>query len=180
MKIDSSKIPQINNQKTNHKISKIAKFTIKEDEVKFQKSKPVKKVTYEKPHPVKEGVTIGRLKQESEKAHEHLQRLVQKLLYRQGHAVGSDNIPQDIPIDDITKAEAQALIAPNGPLGAEAVSTRIVDFAVALSGGDKGKLEELRGAITEGFAQVEKMLGGLPEVSKETYRLIMEKLDGLE
>ncbi|SHH37186.1 hypothetical protein SAMN02745221_02217, partial [Thermosyntropha lipolytica DSM 11003] len=39
------------------------------------------------------------------------------------------------------------------------------------------KIEMLRGAIIEGFKAAEAVLGGLPEISKKTYELVMQKLD---
>ena len=78
------------------------------------------------------------------------------------------------------RLEAHELIWPDGILGVEAVSQRIVDFAIAISGGDKSKLDILRKAIDDGFKAAEKILGELPEISKETYNRIMEKLDAWE
>lgn len=139
----------------------------------------LKKVTYDKPKGTVDTKTIAALKRESEKAHEQLKELVEQLLKRQGYTW--DKIIQgdfdDIKVDDIAVEEAKALIAEDGPLGAEKTSDRIVDFAIAISGGDKTKLEELKAAIDKGFKEAEEMLGGLPEVSKRTYDLVMEKLD---
>lgn len=60
----------------------------------------------------------------------------------------------------------------------EKVSDRIVEFAKAISGGDKSKIDTLRDAIEKGFAEAARVLGGeLPEVSQKTYDLVMQKLD---
>lgn len=136
-------------------------------------------VTYGKTAADPGGVAIARLKEESEQAYASLRRLIVALLERQGCSAGmlKEAGGEKFAIDEIASAEAAALIADDGPLGPEAVSDRIVDFAVALSGGERARLEELRGAINEGFRQVEEMLGGLPAVSVRTYDLIMEKLD---
>lgn len=73
------------------------------------------------------------------------------------------------------------MIAEDGPLGVETTSGKIVDFAKALSGGDKGKLEELKGAIEKGFNEAKRILGGtLPEISQKTYDSIMDKLSAWE
>ena len=124
---------------------------------------------------------IQKLKEQTEASYDSLRKIVIELLERQGYAVGKAEVLNrekiEVKVDETARQEAAKLIADDGPLGAEAVSNRIVDFAIAISGGDKLKLEELKEAIREGFRQVEKMLGGLPEVSQRTYDMIMEKLD---
>ena len=52
-----------------------------------------------------------------------------------------------------------------------------MDFAKALSGGDKSKLPELRAAIEKGFREAERILGGLPQISRDTYDEVMRLLD---
>ncbi|WP_028307511.1 hypothetical protein [Desulfitibacter alkalitolerans] len=132
-------------------------------------------ITYGKPAKYDQ-VSIQRLKNESEKAYETLRRIVSELIRGQGRGDGQIKAAEE----ESLRNDAARLIADDGPLGAEAVSNRIVEFAVAISGGDKSKLDELKAAIKEGFRQVEELLGGLPEVSQKTYGLIMEKLDKWE
>ncbi len=137
---------------------------------------------YEKSEPQESGHVydknaVLKLKRDSEQANAHLIRIVQDMLKRQGKTLdllGKDDI---IEVDETARLEAQALIGPDGELGAEAVSQRLVDFAIALSGGDKSKAETLRGAIEKGFKEAEKILGELPKISKDTYKLTMEKFD---
>ena len=137
----------------------------------FEKSEPVKKGhVYDK-------ATINKLKLDSQRANQQLIRIVEELLKRQGKTLNLLNPEDVIEVDEQARAEAAALIGPDGDLGVEAVSQRIVDFAIAISGGDKSKLETLRGAIDKGFKEAEKILGGLPDISKETYKAVMEKLD---
>ncbi len=127
-------------------------------------------------------VSIEKLREESEKAYDSLKQIVIKLLVRQGYSVErlkSGEI-DNLEVDEAARNEAAGLIADDGPLGAEAVSSRIVEFAKAISGGDKSKLGMLREAVDEGFNQVKNILGVLPEVSLKTYDLIMEKLDKWE
>lgn len=138
-----------------------------------------KPVTYTKTGHVYDQATIDKLKKQSEKAYSYLRDLVEKLLLKQGHSLKTVTAEEwtEVEIDETTRPEAQNMIAPGGPLSAEAVSDRIVDFAKAISGGDIEKLDKLKGAIEGGFKQAEAILGGLPEISKETYKLVMEKLD---
>lgn len=150
-----------------------------EEAVKYEKSENREPVTYEKPGHLYDHATVEKLKKQSEQAYAHLRGLIEKLLLKQGHTLKTITTEEwaGIQIDEPTRLEAQSMIAPDGPLGPEAVSDRIVDFAKAISGGDVEKLEKLRAAIEEGFKQAESILGELPEISKETYKLVMEKLD---
>ena len=120
---------------------------------------------------------IFRLKKESERIHQDLIRIVEDMLKRQGKTLNLLSDGEMIDIDEATRTEANKLIGPDGDLGVEAVSNRLVDFAIALSGGDKSKASILRGAIDKGFKEAEKMLGKLPDISKETYKATMEKFD---
>lgn len=146
---------------------------------KYEPSQDKKPVTYAKTGHVYDKTTIDKLKKQSEETYSYLRNLVEKLLLKQGHSLKTITAEKwaGVEIDEVTRLEAQNMIAPDGPLGAEAVSNRIVDFAKAVSGGDIEKLDKLKGAIEEGFKQAEAILGKLPEVSRETYKLVMEKLD---
>jgi len=157
----------------------------KYDEVIITNNQADKKVTYDKPNynnTVKsDTATIDVLREESNRAYSQLRELVERLLADQGHTFNqllNGEISTDkIEIDSATQSEAASLIADDGPLGAEAVSNRIVDFAIAISGGDKTQLDKLKGAIEKGFGEAKSALGGqLPDVSMKTHDLVMEKL----
>jgi hypothetical protein len=62
----------------------------------------------------------------------------------------------------------------------EATAKRILDCAKRLAGGDPSKIELLRNAVIQGFQEAERILGGLPEVCRETYRIVMEGFDAWE
>lgn len=165
---------------------------VKPDKLEPEKKAPEKDklqenpaAVYEKSEPANKGhvydkATINKLKLDSQRANQQLIRIVEELLRRQGKTLNLLNPEDVIEVDEQARAEASALIGPDGPLGVEAVSDRIVDFAIAISGGDKSKLESLRAAIDKGFKEAEKILGGLPDISKETYNRIMEKLEAWE
>lgn len=138
-----------------------------------------KNITYDKPSYKIDADAIERLKAEAEKNYESLRQLVRQLLERQGIKL-EDALSGEVTleIDEETRLEAEAAISDGGPLSPENVSDRIVEFAIAISGGDKSKLSLLKDAIDEGFQAAAKVLGGsLPDISYETYDLIMEKLD---
>ncbi|NLJ55591.1 MAG: hypothetical protein GX334_00920 [Firmicutes bacterium] len=148
-------------------------------------TRPEKVITYHKQTAQADRSTIARLQAESEKAFASLRRIVTELLARQGYSAEQAKearpaYPPAIEIDETARTEAAQLIAADGPWGAEAVSNRIVDFAVAISGGDKSKLPEIRKAIEQGFGQAKNILGTLPDLSLQTYDLVMEKLDRWE
>jgi len=127
-------------------------------------------------------MTISMLMEESDKAYEDLRKIVEDLLLRQGYS--TEDIKslkaEDIEVDEKAREEAQKMIGPEGPYSPENVSDRIVDFAKAISHGDKSKLDELKGAIEQGFEAAEEVLGELPEISQQTHDLIMEKFDEWE
>ncbi len=130
--------------------------------------------TYSKP----DTEAIARLRAESEKAYSGLRQLVEQMLERQGMTFQGLKGGEYVEIDEATQVEAAALIAEGGELSAEKVSDRIVDFAKALSGGDKGKIGILRSAIEAGFKAASAAFGGqLPEISLRTYDMITQKLD---
>ena len=129
---------------------------------------------------------IQALQDQAAKATEHLRKLVEELILKQnGNQKISEVSPENgsanqnglsITLNDIE--QAKAAISEDGEYGVNAVSDRLVEFAKAISGGDKTKLNELVSAIDEGFAQAKKALGGdLPEISQQTYDETMRKLN---
>lgn len=132
-----------------------------------------KKVTYDKPKV--DQATIQKLYEESDKAYSQLKQIVAQMLERQGMTFRDW---AKVEVDETARLEASKLIGEGGELSPEKVSDRIVEFAKALSGGDTGKLDELKKAIDKGFSEAARILGGeLPDVSQKTYDLVMEKLD---
>lgn len=90
----------------------------------------------------------------------------------------SDKSSQFIKIDDATRASAQAEISEDGFWGVKQTSSRIVDFAKAISGEDKSKLDILKSAIKDGFDSAKDYFGGnLPAISQETYDSVITSLD---
>lgn len=159
------------NKKVNKEKTKVEKNIEEKPAAVYEKSQ-----TKETGHVYDKNAILS-LKRDSEKAHSQLIRIVEDMLKRQGKTLSLLKADDMVKVDETARKEAQALIGPDGDLGAEKVSQRLVDFAIALSGGDKSKAKELRGAIEKGFKETEKILGELPDISKETYKLTMEKFD---
>ncbi|MGO1468723.1 MAG: hypothetical protein ACTHW2_01740 [Tissierella sp.] len=124
--------------------------------------------------------TVDNLKKISEKSYDLLKNMIKEMITKQGKAINILDPNSKINIDKATRSEASELVSDDGALGVESVSDNIVDFAKALSGGDKSKLDTLKKAIDKGFKEAGKMLGGLPDISQKTYDRIMEKLDNWE
>lgn len=80
-------------------------------------------------------------------------------------------------VDPEIQAAAKEAISEDGFWGVEAVSDRLVDMAIALSGGDKSKYEVLKNSIDKGFKAAERLWGGeLPKICYDTYEATMKKL----
>ena len=131
--------------------------------------------------------TIAQIQADAEARVANLKSLVEKLLKGQTNSyaiANSDNDDSiwehlrkgDFEVDAATKAQAQKDVAEDGYWGVDKTSSRIVDFAIALSGNDSSKADELLEAFKKGYAQAEKTWGGeLPEISKKTYDAVLDK-----
>jgi hypothetical protein len=162
-----------NNTNTNKQHNE--ETTNSEPKESYVPNQEIEKVTYDKPKV--DHSTIAKLKAESDRAYSALKSMVEELLRSQGKTFQDFLAGADIEVDEATRLDAQASIAEGGEHSPEKVSDRIVEFAIAISGGDKSKLNVLRSAIDEGFKQAAAMLGGnLPEISQKTYDLVMDKL----
>ncbi|XME02726.1 hypothetical protein QYZ88_000720 [Lachnospiraceae bacterium C1.1] len=132
--------------------------------------------------------TIAQLQADAEKQVANLRGIVEKLLMGQSKSYAitatddeTDSIwdhlrKGDFEVDAATKAQAEEDISEDGYWGVDKTSSRIVDFAIALSGNDSSKADKLLEAFKEGYAQAEKTWGGeLPEISQKTYDAVLEK-----
>ncbi len=129
---------------------------------------------------------VNKLKADTEARVSQMKSLVEQMISKQGKTLGqADSIWSflaggDYTVDPATRAQAQKDIAEDGYWGVEQTSSRIVDFATALTGGDPDKIEKMRDAFEKGFKQATKAWGReLPEISSKTYDAVMEKFDKL-
>ncbi len=107
-----------------------------------------------------------------------LQELVANMLKEQGVELTVPTGTGEINIDQISQEEAQELVSEDGYFGVAQTSERIVDFAIAISGGDSSRLDAIKEGIDKGFQEAKEAFGGwLPEISFDTYDAVMEKLD---
>jgi len=141
-------------------------------------SKAEKPATYSKP----EVSPIAQLQKEADDALAPLRRMVEDLLKSQGLTFNASKAGNSavklVKITPEIQAEAQKLVGDGGEFSVENTSDRIVDFAKAISGGDKSKLEALRAAIQKGYEDAKEAFGGsLPDISQKTLDMTMKKLD---
>lgn len=126
---------------------------------------------------------VAKLKADSQAHIDQLQDIVNKLLSKQGDAYNKatgnlKDFYSSLNVDDATRAQAQKDIAEDGYWGVEQTSSRIFDFAMALSGGDAKTMEKMREAFQKGFKQATDAWGSeLPEISQRTYGAVMQKFD---
>lgn len=127
---------------------------------------------------------IAQMKADTNNRISQLRGIVEQMMSKQGSAIGkADSMWSflaggNYTVSAETKAQAQKDIAEDGYWGVSQTSDRIVDFAKALSGGDKSKAEELIGAFKKGFQQATKSWGKtLPDISQRTYDAVLEKFD---
>ena len=107
-----------------------------------------------------------------------LRELVTNMLKEQGIDFKIANGDQSIDISEISPEDASALVADDGYFGIEQTSDRIVDFAIAMAGGDTSRLAAIKEGVENGFNEALEVFGGtLPEISHNTYDAIMDKLD---
>jgi len=116
---------------------------------------------------------------------ESFRKLIASLINKQADRSQAAGIPWNfndpnamVEIDDEARAAARDAIGEGGPFSVEAVATRLLDFAVAISGGDPAKIDLLRNAVEKGFAAAERQWGGeLPEISQKTREAVMNGFD---
>ncbi|SFR68942.1 hypothetical protein [Anaeromicropila populeti] len=125
--------------------------------------------------------TVNRLKEDLARRKLQLMELVQKSLGQQADtSITAASIRQVIEdgVDPEVVKQAQEDISEDGYWGVEKTSDRLVNFAIALSGGNPDKADEMIAAIQEGFSQAAGAWGeDLPELCQKTYDATMEKLD---
>jgi hypothetical protein len=129
---------------------------------------------------------VEKMKADAEARTSQLKSLVEQMISKQGKTLGqADSIWSflaggNFTVDAATKAQAQKDIADDGYWGVEQTSSRIVDFATALTGGDPDQIEKMRAAFEKGFKNATSTWGKtLPDISQRTYEAVMEKFDKL-
>lgn len=121
---------------------------------------------------------IEKMKADTEQRTAQLKSLVEKIILKQADKGSSifDFLGSEYSAEDI--AQAKEDVSEDGYWGVKQTSQRILDFAVALTGGDPDKIEEMRSAFEKGYKMAEKTWGGeLPDICKQTYDAVFEGFD---
>lgn len=134
---------------------------------------------------------VAKLKADAEERTAQLRSLVEKMMTKQGTAIGTadsmwsflakgkfEDEDGNSLLTAADIAQAKADIAEDGYWGVEQTSDRILDFAKALSGDDPDKADLLLNAFKKGFEQATKAWGDkLPDISQRTYDAVVEKFN---
>lgn len=142
----------------------------------FEKSANVSDGTYKK-----EKLSADELKAISDQRIASFQSMLQGMVAKQGDKYNLVLGGLKLNVTEADSAKAAAAIAEDGEWGVNAVATRIMDMAKALSGGDESKISVLRNAVQKGFAAAGVELGGkLPSICNDTYNEVMKRFDAWE
>lgn len=108
-------------------------------------------------------------------------RMLQSMVAKQGQQSNLTLFGLDLYVTPEDSAAAAEAIAPGGEYSVDAVATRILDMAKALSGGDDSKIALLRDAVIKGFKAAGVELGGkLPGICEDTYDECMKRFNEWE
>lgn len=118
---------------------------------------------------------VQQMKADQESYQSRFISMVQEMMSGQTNAYGQSNniwrflASGNYTVDAETKAQAQQSISEDGYYGVKQTSQRMFQFAMALTGGDATKMQEMKAAVEKGYKQAEKTWGGsLPEISQQT------------
>ena len=127
---------------------------------------------------------VEKLKADADARVSQLRSLVEKMFLQQGQKItDADNMWKflasgEFTVDKATAEAAQEAISEDGYWGVNQTSQRIFDMAVALSGGDSEKMDDMLEAFKKGFKQATETWGKeLPDISQKTYAAVLEKFE---
>lgn len=128
---------------------------------------------------------VAKLKADQDSRAQSMQGLVEKLLGKQKGKFDIANSKNLFSVfsdaaknaDPATIKQAQEDISEDGYWGVNKTSDRLVSMAIALSGGDTDKADEMMKAIQKGFDKATAAWGKeLPQISKDTLDAAMKKM----
>lgn len=137
---------------------------------------------------------ISKLKADQQSRLESMQSLVENLLNKQKGTFDLANLLKRDDVsglnlsatfeaaaknaDEKTIKEAQESISEDGYWGVNKTSDRLVSMAIALSGGDTDKADEMMNAIQKGYDRATAAWGKeLPDICKDTLEATKQKMD---
>lgn len=129
---------------------------------------------------------VSRLQADQQSRIDSMNSLVQKLLGKQAKKfdlANGKNLADTFSkiagmADQDTINAAKQSISENGYWGVNQTSDRLVSMAIALSGGDTEKADEMMAAIEKGYKQATKAWGKeLPQICQDTMEATRQKMD---
>lgn len=137
---------------------------------------------------------ISKLKADQQSRLESMQSLVEKLLNKQKGTFDLASLMQKDDVSELnlsatfeeaaknadpeTVKAAQESISEDGYWGVNKTSDRLVSMAIALSGGDTSKADEMMTAIQKGYDIATSAWGkDLPDICKDTLEATKQKMD---
>ena len=181
---DSNNTTQSLHRRNDADGSSVKTATATENAVLYEKSSDAQSGTSSKGTYKTDRKQADQIKEAFESQKKQLQDIVDKLISKQGRsfdvANGKNlkNMYAGLTVDAKTRAQAQADIAEDGYWGVTQTSQRIFDFAMALSGGDHEKMEQMRTAFEKGFKQATRAWDdSLPGICQRTYDAVESLFD---
>lgn len=155
----------------------------KEEAVKFEKSNDSKKDSANRIY--NRDSVVAKLKADQQSRIDSMNSLVQKLLGKQAEKfdlANGNNLAATFrsiagKADQKTIDAAKESISEDGYWGVKQTSDRMVSMAIALSGGDTSKADEMMAAIEKGFKQATNAWGEkLPQICQDTMEATRQKM----
>ncbi|MBR4708024.1 MAG: hypothetical protein IKP29_08215 [Pseudobutyrivibrio sp.] len=152
----------------------------------YEKSSDDKALTTDKYSKQDRTALVQQLKADQEKLINNMLDIVMKSINGQGSAFAiatQDDMWKFLAegkfdADPETIKKAKEDIAEDGYWGVEKTSDRILEFAMALSGGDPSKADMLLDAFKKGYEKATGVWGKeLPDITKDTYKRVEEKFE---
>ena len=155
-----------------------------EEAVVFEKSEEKKKASTNQIY--NKDAVVAKLKADQQSRLDSLQSLVSKLLNKQGSTFDLANgtglaakfREAAKNADPDTIKAAQESIGEDGYWGVNQTSDSLVSMAIALSGGDTAKADEMMAAIEKGYKQATRAWGEkLPQICQYTLEATRQKMN---
>ena len=153
------------------------------DEVVYEKGDSKKKDTANQIY--NRDSVISKLKADQKSRAESMRSLVEKLLSKQTNkfSIANQSLSSIFGeaaknADPATIKKAQEDISEDGYWGDNKTSDRLVSMAIALTGGDTSKADEMMAAIQKGYDKATAAWGKeLPDISKRTLEATKQKME---
>ncbi|MEG2350975.1 MAG: hypothetical protein RSB57_10770 [Hungatella sp.] len=157
---------------TEKTIQNVDTFVKSEDTAKIEDYEPKKSLTAEEMKEIQEqqmasfsNMLSGMLKTQGQK-NDFAKNGITQDLFKQLSPTASDRV------------KATQAISEDGEWGVKAVAGRIMDMAVALSGGDPSKIALLKDAVEKGFEAAGAAWGGkMPSITDQTHEEIGKRFE---